>query len=307
MKVFSGDWESWDLTDGGDVAIGVMDGVHVGHRSVLGLVGEGSPATVVTFDPHPIEVLRPGTHPRLLTTIAERIELFAEVGVDNVCVLDLSQIREMSPAEFVGDVLVDKVRPRRVLIGPDFRFGKDRTGDVNDLVELGRLHGFTTVTVDLVTFGGEVVSSSIIRQMVESGDVSGATERLTAPFRLSGPVVHGDKRGRTIGFPTANLDPPERKVTPADGVYAALAEVSGETHRAAVNVGFRPTFDGDRRVIEAYLLDFDADIYGQNLTIRFVSHLRPELRFSTVDDLVAQMTKDVSQAASILDGFASGI
>ena len=301
------DWQSWDLADGGDVAIGVMDGVHIGHRSVLDLARSDFPLTVVTFDPHPVEVLRPGSHPRLLTTIDERIELLQAAGVDNVCVLDLAQIREMSPAEFIGDVLVDKIRPRRVLIGPDFRFGKDRSGDVDDLAGLGRLHGFETVTVDLVSVAGEVVSSSMIRQMVESGDVAGAAKRLTVPFRLTGPVVHGDKRGRTIGFPTANLEPPERKVIPADGVYAALATVDGEEHQAAVNVGFRPTFDGDRRVVEAFLLEFDQDIYDRDLTLRFVSHLRPELRFSTVPDLVNQMTEDVTKTREILDDYQSRI
>ena len=284
-----------------------MDGVHVGHRSVLALAGNDAPVTVVTFDPHPIEVLRPGSHPRLLTTIDERVELLEGVGVDTVCVLNLAQIREMSPAEFIGDVLVEKIRPRRVLIGPDFQFGKDRSGNVDDLAALGRLHGFETVTVELVSVRGEVVSSSMIRQMVESGDVKGAAERLTAPFRITGPVVHGDKRGRTIGFPTANIDPPERKVIPGDGVYAALATVHGEEHQAAVNVGFRPTFEGDKRVIEAFLLDFDADIYDRDLTLRFVSHLRPELRFSTVPDLVVQMTKDVERTRQILDEYVPQI
>ncbi|HEU4320720.1 MAG TPA: bifunctional riboflavin kinase/FAD synthetase [Acidimicrobiia bacterium] len=301
MIVRSGSWESWAPVDREtSVTIGVLDGVHLGHQRLLSRLDSDLMMTVLTFDPHPIEVLRPGTPPRLITTVEERIERFAALGVDCVGVLDLAEIREQSPETFVSHVLVDRFRVGQLVVGEDFRFGHDRSGDVSLLRTLSHSHDFALDIVELVTDGGDVVSSSRIRALVEAGKVDEAAELLGTWFSLTGEVTHGDKRGRELGFPTANLKPPRRKLIPANGVYACLADVDGETHWAAVNVGVRPTFGGDELLVEAFLLGFDSEIYGKEITVRFVEHLRPELEFSSVDALVDQMAADVEETREIL-------
>ncbi len=300
MRVLDGSWSGWETSGGGDVILGVFDGVHLGHRALLALADPNTSNTVITFDPHPIEVLRPGAHPRLLTTLEERVPLLGEAGADQVAVLDLSEIRHMSPSEFVGSVIVEKLKAERVIVGADFKFGNDRAGDVEMLSQLGVSGDFSVSAVDLVPDEHGPISSSRIRRMVEACDVGAANSLLGSRFQLTNEVVHGDKRGRTIGFPTANLRPPSRKVLPGAGVYAGTAAFGGEKHMAAVNVGTRPTFDGSELVVEAFLLDYDGDLYGRMLTIEFVEHLRPELRFSGVDDLVAQMNDDVAASREIL-------
>lgn len=283
------------------VTVGVFDGVHLGHREIIRRLTEsGLPVTVLTFDPHPAEVLGSVTSPRLITTIEERLALLETVGVDRVGVLDLGEIRFQSPEEFVNDVLVKRLGSARVAVGPDFRFGHDRAGDVASLMGAARRHGFEVEVVDPVTHDG-VISSSRIREAIEFGELDLATAMLGSRFRLGGEVVRGDSRGREIGFPTANIDPPRRKVIPQDGIYAALARVDGNSHRAAVSIGVRPTFGGGRRLVEAHLLDFEGDLYGKHLTLEFVARIRPELMFRDVDALVARMEEDVTLTRSILD------
>ena len=306
MKVFTGPWREWvGAASQGCVTIGVLDGVHHGHRRLVRhlLSGEGTP-TVLTFDPHPVEVLTPGTHPRLITTVHERVALLESTGVAQVGVLDLSEIRDLAPESFVAEVLVGTVGMTRLVAGPDFRFAKDRSGDIALLRSMGDQLGFDVEVVDLVESDG-VLSSSRIRGLIETGRVGEATELLGSFYTMTNVVVGGDKRGRDIGFPTANLALPERKVIPGDGVYAALATVDGVGYKAAVNVGVRPTFGGGTRVVEAYLLDFEGDLYGEAMTIEFVERLRDELRFDTVDELVARMRDDVERTRTVLQAGSS--
>jgi riboflavin kinase/FMN adenylyltransferase len=281
--------------------VGVFDGVHLGHRAILERVkGRSVPGVVLTFEPHPAEVLAPGTNPRLITTIEERIDLIEASGVDVVAVIDLAEIRYLAPEEFVARVLLAKLGAGHVVVGADFQFGRDRAGDCEFLIESGRRHGFDVDVVGLVGSEG-VISSTRIREMIEEGDVAGAARLLGSRYRLSGEVVPGDHRGKDLGFPTSNLRPPERKVIPGKGIYAAWARLDGEKVAAAVNVGTRPTFGGTELLIEAHLLDFDRDLYGTTLTLEFVDRLRPELEFDTAQDLVAAITADVESVRRLLE------
>lgn len=306
MRVLDGSWSGWPpISEKTSVTIGVLDGVHRGHRALLGRLDDGLTRLVLTFDPHPLEILRPGTPPRLITTIEERIELLGSAGADCVGVLDLSEIKEQSPEQFISDVLVEKVNAAHVVIGEDFRFGKDRAGDVELLKTAGKEHGFAVEPIPLVEELGTPISSSRIRGLIESGHVDEAADLLGSRFTLTNRVVDGDKRGREIGYPTANLRPPPRKLIPATGVYACFARIRGEVRQAAVNVGVRPTFGGAELLIEAYVFEFSDEIYGEELTVEFVEYQRPELRFDHVDALVAQMDDDVAASREILAGTRS--
>lgn len=301
MILLDGAWTEWRrLHHKSSVTIGVLDGVHRGHRSLLARLEEDLVRTVLTFDPHPLEVLRPGTPPRLITTVRERAALLGDAGIECVGILDLSEIKEQSPDQFITDVLVGKINAGHVVVGVDFRFGKDRAGDVELLKTAGKEHGFVVEAIDLVEELGAPISSSRIRGLIESGHVDEAADLLGSRFTLTNTVIDGDKRGREIGFPTANLRPPPRKLIPATGVYACFARVRGRTHPAAVNVGVRPTFGGEELLIEAYIFEFSEDIYGEELTVEFVEYLRPELRFEDVDSLVVRMRDDVSSSRDIL-------
>lgn len=308
MKVIDGPWMDWSPVAGpAAITVGVLDGVHRGHRTLLErLTTDGLVPTVMTFEPHPVEVLSPGVPPRLITTIDERIELLDSVGVSVVAVLDLAEIRDLAPEEFVSEVLVGRLGAKRIVAGVDFQFGKNRTGSIAMLSSQADELGFVVDVVDLVVSNG-TVSSSRIRGLIESQRVAEAAELLGTRYRLTSRVVAGDKRGRAIGFPTANLVPPQRKVIPGDGVYAAYARVGGKVHRAAVNVGVRPTFGGGDRLIEAYLIDFDGDLYGEQLTVEFVENLRDELRFESTDELVARMDHDIVETRAILESTPSNM
>lgn len=305
MKVLQGPLAQWEALDPPRaVTVGVFDGVHHGHRVILGrLVAAPFPSTVLTFDPHPAEVLSPGTNPRLITTVEERIELMQGVGVDSVGVLDLSEIRHLEPEQFVAQVLVAKLGVRLIVVGSDFQFGKDRAGDSEFLRQAGEAHGFDVDVVDLVE-SGRVISSSRVRGLIEEGEVAIAATLLGSRYRLSNVVVPGDRRGKTLGFPTANLEPSPRKVIPGNGIYAAFAHVGAETLAAAVSVGVRPTFGGTETLIEAFILDFDRDIYGSALELEFVERLRPELEFESVEALVEAMNEDVATVRRVLDSAA---
>jgi riboflavin kinase / FMN adenylyltransferase len=206
----------------------------------------------------------------------------------------------LEPDRFVSSVLMERLNVSSLTVGADFHFGRDRAGDVPFLKNFGAAHGFSVEAVDLVVREDLPVSSSQIRNLVEAGDVASAADLMGSPFRFTNVVIDGDKRGRAIGFPTANLRPLSRKCLPADGVYACRAEVRGKTYQAATNVGVRPTFGGGERLVEAYILDFDEEIYGEELTLEFVERLRSELRFDSVDDLVSRMTSDVDQTRDIV-------
>jgi riboflavin kinase / FMN adenylyltransferase len=267
------------------VAVGEFDGVHRGHQEVI----RGND-TVLTFEPHPLQVVRPEAAPKLLTSFAARAELIASLGVEELVVIPFDDhFAHQSPEEFIDHILVDRLQATNVSVGENFRFGHRAVGDTAMLHADPR---FETRVVSLVEVDGEVVSSSHIRALVTAGDVEEAARMLGTPFQLRGEVVTGDRRGRTLGFPTANIVPDEALICPGHGVYAARAD--GEL--AAVNVGVRPTFGTGRAVlVEAYLLDQDVDLYGRVLRVDFLARLRGERRFESVDALVEQMHEDVRQ------------
>jgi riboflavin kinase/FMN adenylyltransferase len=276
------------------VAVGTFDGVHRGHREVI----RGAD-TVLTFDPHPLSVIAPARAPKLLTTLERKAELVASLGVEELVVVPFDDDFALVSADaFVERMLVGTLGATYVSVGENFRFGHGAEGDADRLAADGR---FETRVVPLLEVDGEVVSSSHIRGLVLGGAVEYADELLGAPFTIEREVVHGDKRGRELGYPTANLLPQDGFVTPGHGVYACRATLaSGATYAAATNVGVRPMFvTGRGELIEAYLLDFDGDIYGQPLRLEFLKRLRGEKRFESVDALVEQMGADVAEARAI--------
>jgi riboflavin kinase/FMN adenylyltransferase len=268
------------------IAVGEFDGVHLGHRQVIA----GSD-TVLTFDPHPLQVIRPEAAPRLLTSLEVKAELIAALGVQELVVIPFDErFAAQGPQEFVDDILVEKLQATDVSVGENFRFGHRAAGDPAWLMADGRFH---TRVVPLVEVDGEVVSSSHIRALIATGDVEAAGKMLGSPFQMRGEVVTGDRRGHTLGFPTANLVPDEKLVCPGHGVYVGRAD----DMCAAINVGVRPTFGTGRGVlVEAFVLDRELDLYGRTLRVEFLKRLRGERRFESIDALVEQMKRDVEQA-----------
>ena len=271
------------------VAIGTFDGVHRGHREVI----RGAD-TVLTFDPHPLSVIHPEATPKLISTFPVKRDLIAGLGVEELVVIPFDKgFSSQTAEEFVQEVLIDRLGAEQVAVGENFRFGKGAKGTPEFLAEHT---DFETRVVPLVEAAGETISSSHIRGLVAAGEVGTAAEFLGGPFLFESEVVHGDKRGRELGMPTANLVPDDAYVVPGHGVYAAWAR----GYPAAVNVGVRPTFQTGRGLlVEAHLIGFDGDIYGDTLRIAFLERLRGEKRFQSVDDLVAQMNRDVEQAREI--------
>jgi riboflavin kinase / FMN adenylyltransferase len=294
------------------VTIGVFDGVHLGHQRIVARAAEVAtayrlPLVVVTFDPHPAEVVRPGSHPPLLVTLRRRVQLLAELGADAVCVLAFTlAFSQLSPDEFVRAVLAERLHARRVVVGENFRFGHRAAGDVALLTELGEKYDFSAEGVPLLTDDGVTISSSSIRERLAAGDVAGAARDLGRPHRVEGVVVRGAQRGRTLGIPTANLETAPYPAIPADGVYAGwlvtLDEHGLPVQRwpAAISVGTNPTFDGQHRVVEAYALDRDdLDLYGVHVAVDFTARLRGMTKFGSVDALIAQMRLDVERARAL--------
>lgn len=282
------------------VAVGTFDGVHLGHREVI----RGAD-TVLTFEPHPTVVIQPGAAPRLLTDPGRKAQLVASLGVQELVVIPFDrEFAARSAQDFLDDVLVGALGATHVSVGENFRFGHKAQGDTALLCADDR---FETRIVELLEIDGEVVSSSHIRGLVLGGAVEYAGRLLGDPFTIAGEVVHGDERGRELGFPTANLVPDARYVTPGHGVYAARASTDrGETYAAAVSIGVRPTFvTGRGELIEGYLLDFSGDLYDTDLEIAFLKRLRGEKRFDSVDALIDQMALDVEAARDIYDGARS--
>ncbi|HEY5192597.1 MAG TPA: bifunctional riboflavin kinase/FAD synthetase [Solirubrobacteraceae bacterium] len=271
------------------VAVGSFDGVHLGHREVI----RGSDS-VLTFDPHPSAIVAPQHTPKLLTSLEVKAELVEALGAQELIVIPFdADFAKRSAQEFIDDVLVNSLGATYVSVGENFRFGNRAKGDPQMLAEDER---FSTRVAALLEVAGEIVSSSHIRGLVLAGEVEQATRFLGAPFQLRGEVVHGDQRGRELGFPTANLIPDDALVCPGHGVYACLADGLP----AAVNIGVRPTFvTGRGELIEAYILDFDGDLYGKQLRLDFLSRLRGERRFASAEDLVEQMHRDVERTREI--------
>jgi riboflavin kinase/FMN adenylyltransferase len=295
------------------VTIGVFDGVHLGHQRILATARAaarelGLPLAVVTFDPHPAEVIRPGSHPALLCSVRRRAQLLSELGADAVCVLAFTpEFSRLAPEDFARTVLAGRLHARRVVVGEKFRFGYRAAGDLALLAELGEKYDFRAQGVPLLAQDGVTMSSSAIRDRVAAGDVAGAARGLGRPHRVEGVVVRGEQRGKALGFPTANLDTAVHTAIPADGVYAGwLARLGAggqeaERWPAAISVGTNPTFGGRDRVVEAYALDRDnLDLYGTQAAADFAARLRGMTRFGTVDELVAQMRQDVAAARAVV-------
>lgn len=317
-------WRGVGATPGGwgrsVVTIGVFDGIHRGHQAIIGHAVKrardlGIQSVVVTFDPHPAEVVRPGSHPAILTGPARKAELVESLGVDALCVLPFTpEFSRLSAEQFVHDILVEYLHAALVVVGQNFRFGHKAVGDVALLERLGRTFGFATEGAPLVSGDGTVFSSTYIRACIGAGDVAAAAAALGRPHRLEGVVVRGDRRGREIGFPTANMLTPRYAALPADGIYAARLISPGGPVRldgltgggpglpAAASIGTNPTFSGRDRRVEAYILDFDADIYGEQVALDFVTRLRETRRYEGVGPLVAQIEDDVAQVREVLGG-----
>jgi riboflavin kinase/FMN adenylyltransferase len=291
------------------LTIGSFDGVHRGHTALLDAAGgaarqSGAETALLTFDPHPRCVLDPPRCPRSLTTLAEKRSLLAARSLDRMVVLAFN--REVSGwgAEQFCDLLLEAFDIRVLLVGHDFALGHKRQGDVAFLREYGRRHGFEVEQVGAVTVGEEAVSSSLIRSALGEGDVSRAAELLGRPFFMDATVEHGEEVGRHLGFPTANLSIAADKCLPAPGVYAMWVRVDGAWRAAATNVGYRPTFGGDRLTVEAYLLDFSGDLYDREVRAVFVERLREERAYPSVDELVTQIGRDVADVRSLLEAAA---
>jgi len=292
------------------VSIGAYDGVHRGHQHVIGRVRAladelGVASAVVTFDRHPATVVRPGSAPKLLTDLDQKLELLAAAGVDCCLVIRFDHARsEESAEDFVSTVLADQLHARAVVVGQDFHFGHGRQGDVTLLSRMGHELGFAVSGIELVAHdGGSPVSSTRIRQLLAEGAVTAAAAMLGRDHEVRGAVRRGDGRGRELGFPTANVAVPADICLPADGIYAGwYRRPGGETHAAALSLGRRPTFydHSDASLLEAYLLDFDGDLYDQPAAVRFHTRIRAEERFETIDALVAQIDRDVAATRQAL-------
>jgi riboflavin kinase / FMN adenylyltransferase len=303
--------------EGTAVAIGVFDGVHLGHQHVLAearrLAAERRAlSAVVTFDRHPAAVVRPESAPKLLTDLEQRLELLAGLGMDLTYVVTFDEARSKESAEdFIETVLVDCLAAKAVVVGADFHFGHQRRGNVELLRQVGRTAGFEVDGIELLASkeeGVEAISSTAIRAALAAGDLASANRMLGRPHEVRGVVTEGDRRGRELGYPTANVAVPADICLPADGIYAGWhVRPGGPAHPAAINLGRRPTFyaDADTSLLETHLLDFEGDLYDEPARVRFVARLRDEVRFDSVDDLVRQMATDVDDARTVLGWSAS--
>jgi len=283
------------------VALGVFDGIHLGHRAILGTAvaqarRHGLAALACTFEPHPIDVLQPGRAPLPLTTLAERLELIAETGIDTAVVITFTPaVAAVEPEAFVRDVLVGTLGARHVVVGFNHRFGRRARGDAGLLEALGAELGFHAHVVPPTTVDGVLVSSSEIRAALQAGDLPRAAKLLGRPYAVQGEVVRGVGRGRTLGFPTANVNSDRPLPLPA-GVYACHAFLDTARYRAVINLGVRPTFGGTELAVEAHLLDFAGDLYGRRIKLQFLRRLRDEMRFPDVEALRTQIAQDVAAA-----------
>ena len=305
MKLYRGDPASWAV--GGRptaVAIGVFDGVHRGHIAVLKRLREQAgemPVIAMTFAVHPDEVVTGMPAPPALAPLERRIEMLGAAGLDAVAVIDFDEVvRQLSPEEFVERYIVDGLNATFVSVGEDFRFGFEASGNVDTLRICGGQYGFDVVVTPIVDIHGTEVRSSAIRAAVVSGGVALASNMLGRPFEIEGTVVPGDLRGRSIGFPTANITMPECLVRPATGVYAVRCEIEDRRYLGVSNVGTRPTFGGGDETIEVHLLDVDEDFYGETMRVHFIDRLRSEQHFESVEALVAQIEKDIEEARLVL-------
>jgi riboflavin kinase/FMN adenylyltransferase len=303
------------------ITIGMYDGVHRGHQKLIGAAVARAramrrPSLLLTFDPHPAEVVRPGSHPAILTSLDRKAELVADLGVDAMCVLPFTpDFMRLSPESFTHTVLAEQLHAALVVVGANFTYGHKAAGNVDSLAVEGRRFGFAVEGIALAedSSGDDTdtdavtISSTYIRACVAAGDMVPAARALGRPHRVDGVVVRGDRRGRDMGFPTANVESPPFTAIPADGVYAGHLVTrdprTGESRDrfpAAISVGSNPTFQGSRRTVEAYLLDYDGDLYGEHVGVEFVHRLRPMAAFPDVEALLAAMAQDVQDTRALL-------
>ncbi len=315
MQVYRDTAACSDITRRSAVTIGAYDGVHRGHQQVIAELREmatekGLTSVVVTFDRHPASVVRPESAPLLLTSLDQKLELLADTGVDACLVIEFTEERAAEPAEdFVKDVIVSALKTQVIVVGEDFHFGHRRQGNVAMLKEMGSQHGFEVDGLKLVGLEGQQardhdqVSSTAIRMALAAGSLAAAAAMLTRPYEVRGTVEHGDKRARELGFRTANVAVPEQMLLPADGVYAGWYErEDGSVHPAAISLGTRPTFyaEDGKLLLEAYLLDFEGDLYGERGKIRFAEYLRGQVAYTGVEPLIAQLHLDVAATRTSL-------
>ncbi len=302
-----------DIADGSPlqdsaISIGAFDGVHLGHRHLLRMLTEKAERTglspvVLTFKNSPRSVLNPAAELRYITDLETRLDLLYQPGISRVVAVEFTrELSQLTAAQFV-DALIRELGMRGLVVGPDFALGHRRQGNVPILSEMGRTAGFWVETVDNFLLDGAPVKSSAIRELLAQGQVERVNRMLDRHFSLTAVVESGDRRGRDLGFPTANLSPEPTMAVPGDGIYATWAIVDGVRHKGATSIGVRPTFgSGGERRIETYLLDFSGDLYGKRLTLEFAQRLRGELAFSSVDALIQQMKQDVEQSRAVLSG-----
>lgn len=298
------------------VTIGIFDGVHAGHQRTIARAVElgrqrGVPVVVLTFDPHPIEIIRPGSHPPVLTGSRHKADLLESLGVDVMCVLPFTpEFRRLTAEEFVHEVLVERLHVTGIVVGENFRYGAEGAGDIAALTASGRRFGFTVEGMALEGSADTTYSSTYIRSLVDAGDVEEAARVLGREHRVEGLVVRGDQRGRAIGYPTANLSLIPWSAVPADGIYAGrlLRRLSAQVEElvAAISIGTNPTFAGRERRVEAFVLDFDGDLYGERVALTFTARLRDTVRFGTVPELVTQMDADVQRTRELVTVHPSG-
>jgi riboflavin kinase/FMN adenylyltransferase len=290
------------------LAVGVFDGVHLGHRALIAHLARGArleraTALAATFDPLPIRVLAPGAPASALSDVGDRAKLLREAGADGVCVFRFDEaFAKLSADEFV-DRLLAAGDVRRIVVGPDFHFGRRAEGDVEKLRARGKRNGFVVDVVTPIEIAGAIVSSTRIRNLLLAGDVEAAARLLGRPYSVRGRVVHGATRGRALGFPTVNLALPTERLLPRDGIYAVWAEMGEGRFKAAATLGVRPTYgSGGSRILEAYLLDFTGELYGEEVEVAFVKRLRDEIAFASPAELSAQIARDVEQTKGALSG-----
>lgn len=287
------------------VTIGVFDGVHRGHQAIIGHAVKraedlGLESVVMTFDPHPSEVVRPGSHPAVLTEPAYKAALIEALGADVLCVVPFTVgFSQLSPDAFAHDVLADNLHAKVVVVAENFQFGHGAAGGIALLRRLGRTFGFDVESAPLVTEDGTVFSSTYVRSRVAAGDVAAARLALGRPHRIEGVVVPGERRGRELGFPTANLRTGRHAAVPAHGVYAGWLVLDDRRWKAAISIGTKPTFDGSECAVEAHLPDFDGDLYGEHVALEFCAHLRETLRYDSVEKLTAQLRADLARVRDL--------
>ena len=287
------------------VTIGVFDGVHQGHRHLLRqlveLAGDRYVSTVITFSNRPITVLRPGTEPSYLTTLDQRVDLIKQQDIESVVCLEFTlELAEVSAADF-AKMLTESLKMKGLVLGPDSALGKDRQGDLGFMQKQGEELGFWARSVEPLEIEGQPVKSRRVRDAVANGNMAVCPELLGRNHLLSGTVVVGDQRGRTLGFPTANLDVDSQLLLPGDGIYATWAIIDGKRHQAATSIGVRPTFDLTQRLVEVFVMDFSEDLYGKTVGVEFIAKVRDQEKFDGLDALIKQINRDVDDCRQVLD------